>query len=112
MGGAGGLLLRATLNNQSGRAASAPDIVRHCTKYTHNYKTKYTHNWDIPSEKIGQNIHPSESRFLSLIINTGLVQVHLGHFWPPWTLGGSGGALGGFGGPAHPKNDIIARGPF
>ena len=36
---------------------------------------------DIPSEKIGQNIHPPESCSLSLIINTGLVQVHFGHFW-------------------------------
>ena len=63
----------------------------------------------IPSEKIGQNIHPLESLFLSLIINIGLVQVHFGQFWPPWTIWG---AQGGFWGRADLKNDIIARGPF
>ena len=43
-------------------------------------KTNWKHYGDIPSEKIGQNIHPPKSFFLSLIINTGLVQVHFGYF--------------------------------
>ena len=33
--------------------------------------------------------------FLSLIINTGLVEVHLGHFWPSRTMGGGLGGPGG-----------------
>ena len=50
----------------------------------------------IPSEKIGQNIDPLQKSFLSLIINTGLVQVYYSHFWAPRTPGGVWGAMGGF----------------
>ena len=35
-----------------------------------------TDTWVGPWEKVSQNIDPSENHFLSLIINTGLVQVH------------------------------------
>ena len=67
----------------------------------------------IPSEKIGQNIHPLESRFF--VINYQH-WTSTSAFWPilapldHW--GGLGGLRGDLGGPADPKNDIIARGPF
>ena len=71
------------------------------------------HCWGIPSEKIGQNIHPLESRFLSLIINIGLVQVHFGQFWPPWTIGGVWGGSGGiWGGLQTPKMTLLLGGHF
>merc|ERR1711867_110968 len=38
--------------------------------------------------------------------------MHFGHFWPPRTWGGSGGPLGGLGGSAEPKNDIIVLRPI
>ena len=42
--------------------------------------------------------------FLSSIINTGLVQVHFGPFWPPGTIGGVWGGTGGWlGGLQTPK---------
>ena len=69
--------------------------------------------WGIPSEKIGQNIHPLESRFF--VINYQH-WTSTSAFWPilapldHW--GGLGGLGGDLGGPADPKNDIIARGPF
>ena len=71
------------------------------------------HKRGIPSEKIGQNIHPLESRFF--VINYQH-WTSTSAFWPilapldHW--GGLGGLGGDLGGPADPKNDIIARGPF
>ena len=71
------------------------------------------HGRGIPSEKIGQNIHPLESRFF--VINYQH-WTSTSAFWPilapldHW--GGLGGLGGDLGGPADPKNDIIARGPF
>ena len=57
-----------------------------------------------PWEKVSQNIDPFKNHFLSLMINTGLGQVHHSHFWPPRTPGGVWGALGGFGGVCRPQN--------
>ena len=68
--------------------------------------------WGIPSEKIGQNIHPLESRFF--VINYQH-WTSTSAFWPilapldHW--GGLGGLGGDLGGPADPKNDIIAQRP-
>ena len=76
-------------------------------------KIKKKNIWGIPSEKIGQNIHPLESLFLSLIINIGLVQVHFGQFWPPWTIGGVWGGSGGiWGGLQTPKMTLLLGGHF
>ena len=47
---------------------------------------------------------PSKIIFLSLIINTGLGQVHYSDFGSPRTPGGVWGALGGFGGVCQPQN--------
>ena len=61
-------------------------------------------NWGVPSEKIGQNIHPPESCFF--VIN---YQYWTGPsaFWPflaPSDLGGGlGGRGGGLGGLQNPK---------
>ena len=55
---------------------------------------------------------PSENLFLSLIINTGLVQVFYSHFWAPQTPGEVWGAIGFQGakieifGPAHMPTGI------
>ena len=58
----------------------------------------------IPSEKIGQNIHPPESRFL--VINyqywTG-TNAFRPFLAPSDPGGGSGGPLGGLGGLQNPK---------
>ena len=60
---------------------------------------KVVYYWDIPSEKIGQNIHPSESCFF--VINyqhwtgTSAFRPFLGPRDPWGGLGGPGGGLGG-----------------
>ena len=82
----------------------------HFSQMFHSRSTLF---WGIPSEKIGQNIHPLESRFF--VINYQH-WTSTSAFWPilapldHW--GGLGGLGGDLGGPADPKNDIIARGPF
>ena len=72
-----------------------------------------THSGDIPSEKIGQNIHPPES--CSFVINyqhwTG-TSAFRPFLAPRDHWGGLGGQGGGVGGPADPKNDIIAQRPL
>ena len=71
------------------------------------------HTWDIPSEKIGQNIHPPRS--CSFVINyqhwTG-TSAFRPFLAPRDHWGGLGGQGGGVGGPADPKNDIIAQRPL
>ena len=56
---------------------------------------------------------PLKVVFLSLIINIGLVQVHFGQFWPPWTIGGVWGGSGGiWGGLQTPKMTLLLGGHF
>ena len=65
--------------------------------------------WGIPSEKIGQNIHPPESRFF--VINYQH-WTSTSAFRPILTPPGPLGGLGGVWGACRPQNGIIARGPF
>ena len=83
------------------------------------YKLKITRlkqqmrNGDIPSEKIGQNIHPPESCFFVINYQHWTGTSAFRPFLAPrdhW--GGLGGQGGGVGGPADPKNDIIAQRPL
>ena len=63
----------------------------------------HTIGW-VRGKKWVKILTPSKIIFLSLIINTGLGQVHHSNFWPPRTPGGAWGALGGFGGVCRPQN--------
>ena len=68
---------------------------------------------DIPSEKIGQNIHPPESCILVINYQHWTGTSAFRPFLAPrdyW--GGLGGQGGGVVGPADPKNDIIAQRPL
>ena len=66
----------------------------------------------IPSEKIGQNVHPSESSFFVINYQHWAGRSAFRPFLAlPDHWGGLGGPGGGVGGPADPKNDIIAQRP-
>ena len=64
--------------------------------------------WYIPSEKIGQNFHPSESCFFVINYQHWTGRSAFGPFLALLDHGGgSGGAWGGYEGSEDPKNDII-----
>ena len=76
-------------------------------------KMQYKRTWDIPSEKIGQNIHMPEICFFVINYQHWTGTSAFRPFLAPrdhW--GGLGGQGGGVGGPADPKNDIIAQRPL
>ena len=77
-------------------------FLRFC-KYNYLILKIYLSNGSFHVKKWVKISTPPKINFLSLIINTGLGQVHYSHFWPPRTPGGVWGALGGSGGVCQPQ---------